>query len=73
MYAEDHNPPHFHAKYAGQDVAVETGSLAVVAGRLPTRPMRLVQAWAAMHQAELAENWDRMVAGQRPVEIGPLP
>ena len=40
QYADDHSPPHFHAKYAGQDVAVEIEALEVLVGRLPNRAMR---------------------------------
>jgi hypothetical protein len=73
LYGNDHNPPHFHAKYAGQDVAVEIASLEVLFGRLPTRAMRLVHEWAALHQLELMENWQRLQSGREAIQIEPLP
>jgi hypothetical protein len=73
LYADDHNPPHFHARYAGQDVAVDIATLDVLVGRLPHRAMRLVLEWAALHRAELMENWNRLQAGESAFEVEPLP
>jgi hypothetical protein len=70
---DDHSPPHFHAKYAGQDAAIDIRTLEALVGRLPARAMRLVQEWAAVHRSELLGNWDRLQAGQFPAEIDPLP
>lgn len=58
MFAKDHLPPHFHAKY-GEFIAVldiETGDIRE--GKLPRRAMRLVQDWAELHKAELFKNWE---------------
>ena len=42
MYFSDHNPPHFHAYYAGEDAyyagkdaLIHIQTLAVIAGKLP--------------------------------------
>jgi hypothetical protein len=42
MFFEDHNPPHFHARYAGDKVAIEIESLRVLEGQLPPRALGLV-------------------------------
>ncbi len=58
MFAKDHVPPHFHAKY-GEYIGVlniETGEL--IEGGLPRRALRLVQDWAELHKAELYKNWE---------------
>lgn len=47
-------------------------TLDVLAGMLPRRQQRLVEAWAELHQAELAINWQRLQAGQMPMPIAPL-
>jgi Domain of unknown function (DUF4160) len=73
QYPNDHNPPHFHAKYAGADVAIEIESLQVLVGRVPPRAMALVREWAAQHQQELMENWNNLRAGQNATAIEPLP
>ena len=43
MYYRDHPPPHFHAKYGGDEaiIAIDTGE--VLAGRLPPRALGLVE------------------------------
>jgi hypothetical protein len=73
LYGDDHNPPHFHAKYAGQDVVIGIHSLEVIAGRLPERALALVLEWAEGHRAELLEAWNRVQTGQLPGQIEPLP
>jgi hypothetical protein len=73
LYPDDHNPPHFHAKYGGQDVAVEMRSGEVLVGRLPGRAMRLVQEWASQHQQELLAAWNHLQSGELPGQIEPLP
>ena len=73
LYADDHNPPHFHARYAGQDAAIEIATLEVLVGRLPGRAMRLVVEWGELHKAEMMVNWNRLKAGQSAVEVEPLP
>ena len=53
MHIPDHEPPHFHALYSGQEALVEIDSLSVIRGRLPTRALRLVTEWASLHGDEL--------------------
>jgi hypothetical protein len=53
-----HARPHFHARYAGRAASVDfTG--AVIAGSLPGRALALIAEWAALHEGELAANWER--------------
>ena len=56
MYWRDHAPPHFHAKYQGQEVTVQIES-GRVEGQINYRALALVQEWRQLHVAELAENW----------------
>lgn len=44
----------------------------VIAGSLPTRQRRLVEAWAELHQQELLDDWTRLQQGRAPVPIDPL-
>jgi Domain of unknown function (DUF4160) len=73
MYFDDHAPPHFHARYGGQEalILIETGDL--YAGALPGRALRLVREWLAAHHDELARNFDRGVALEPLETIAPLP
>ena len=72
MYWDDHNPPHFHAFYAGEQALVDINSLSLFAGRLSPRAFGLVMEWATLHQQELLADWHR-AQGQGALEkIEPL-
>ena len=72
IYFTDHGPPHFHAKYSGDQVLVDITSLYVMEGRLPARARRLVLEWASLHRDELWVAWDRAQRGESPGKIAPL-
>ena len=72
MYFDDHNPPHFHAIYSGHEVEIGIAPLTITRGRFPQRPLGRVLKWAALHRAELLENWDRLHNDELPHRIDPL-
>jgi hypothetical protein len=72
MYFNEHNPPHFHARYGNDKVEIDIESLSVLAGRLPPRAMGLVIEWASRHQAELMEDWKLARAQAELRKIEPL-
>jgi hypothetical protein len=72
MFFDDHNPPHFHARYGGDKVAIEIESLRILEGQLPSRALGLVIEWASQHQSELLENWDLAKNNQALKKISPL-
>jgi hypothetical protein len=75
MYAEagsPHHVAHFHA-YCQDEVGIfSIDPVELIAGSLPRRQMRLVEAWAELHQAELITDWDRLQNGRKPAPIEPL-
>jgi len=72
MFWDDHNPPHFHAFYGGEEALVEINAPSLFAGTLSPRALGLVIEWASLHQRELQEDW-RRAQGQEPlVKIEPL-
>jgi hypothetical protein len=72
MFWDDHNPPHFHAFYAGEEVLIDINTLSVFAGHLSPRALGLVIEWATLHQRELQDDW-RRAQGRQPLErIEPL-
>ena len=73
MFFNEHNPPHFHAFYTGEEVLIEMNFLAVFAGRLPPRALGLLIEWATLHQEELLANWDRAREHETLLRIDPLP
>jgi hypothetical protein len=72
MFFDDHNPPHFHAEYAGGLALIDIRTLAVFSGRLPPRAMGLVIEWATRHREELLADWERAQAQQDLRPIAPL-
>ena len=72
MYYSDHNPPHFHAEYAGYKCLVDVLSGCVLQGALPSRQLKLVLAWNELHRDELMQNW-ALAQDARPLNrIDPL-
>lgn len=59
MFYDDHNPPHFHALYGGDEAIIGIGTLSLIAGHLPPRAMGLVVEWALLHEAELIREWEK--------------
>jgi hypothetical protein len=75
MYLIDiqhHNLPHFHAKYAEFEASIRIEDGEVLAGELPRKQLRLVQAWIELHRDELQADWELAVAGENPYKITPL-
>ncbi|HEY3052933.1 MAG TPA: DUF4160 domain-containing protein [Thermoanaerobaculia bacterium] len=52
----EHEPPHFHARYAGGKVTVRISD-GYIDGKLPPRALALILEWWNLHREELAENW----------------
>jgi hypothetical protein len=48
-------------------------TLAVLAGELPARALRLMHEWAQPHRAELEANWEAARARAPLASIEPLP
>lgn len=64
--------PHFHARYGDDEASIDIEELAVIAGRIPPRALRLVIDWAGAHQHELRENWQRARRHESLQKIDPL-
>jgi hypothetical protein len=75
MYVEaggPHRRPHFHTYY-GDEVAIYALSpIELMAGSLPRRQRRLVEAWAELHEDELLADWQLLQSGRVPLPIAPL-
>ena len=56
MFYEDHNPPHFHARYSDAQAVIKIDDFTVLEGFLPPRALGLVVEWAARHKTELINN-----------------
>ena len=72
MYYQDHNPPHFHARYQENNAEYNIKTLDVIAGDLPSRAHSLVLEWASQHREELLENWNKASVPDSLKKIEPL-
>ena len=75
MFAEvgaEHHVPHFHAYYQEEVGIFSIDPVEMIAGSLPRRQKRLVEAWAELHQIELMTDWDTLQQGKLPRPIEPL-
>ncbi len=72
MYWKDHNPPHFHAIYAGDEALVTIADGTVLAGSLPRTAARLVREWTQLRQEDLMANWDRAQTPDSLLPVEPL-
>jgi hypothetical protein len=72
MYFDDHGPPHFHARHPEGEAKIRIDTLEPIESTLGRRQLRLVLAWAELHQRELMENWRFARAGETLSEIEPL-
>jgi hypothetical protein len=67
-----HSLPYIHAKYAEFEASVCIADGEVLAGELPRKQLRLVQAWIELRRDELLADWDLAVNGENPYKIAPL-
>jgi hypothetical protein len=72
MFYSEPGVPHFHARYERQTASIAIETLALLSGSLPPRALGMVLEWAALHRAELLEDWRLMREEQRPRPIPPL-
>ncbi len=75
MYLLDnkhHNLPHIHAKYTEFEASISIEDGEILAGKLPRKQLRLVQAWIELYRDELMANWEISISGDNPYKINPL-
>ena len=72
IFFEDHNPPHFHARYGKDKIVVEIASLRILDGNLQPRALGLVIEWASQHKDELLYVWELAKNKQPLQKIDPL-
>ena len=66
------NPAGSLTKYAEFEVSISIESGEILAGELPRKQLRLVQAWMELHYDELMADWELAVGGELPYKIAPL-
>jgi len=69
---DEHNPPHFHARYGEYNGLFLIKELRMSEGNLPKKVKNLVLEWADDHRDELMEDWNLARAEQPLLKIEPL-
>ena len=72
MYFDDHDPPHFYARHPNGEAKIRIDTLEPLDSTLQRGQLRIVLAWAELHQTELLANWRRARAGDTLNDIEPL-
>ena len=66
-----HNKPHVHVEYNEYEASVGIDG-ELLAGSIPVKQLKMVQAWLAIHEDELYRAWNHAVRGEPLGKIEPL-
>ncbi len=69
---ERHHTPHIHVRYQGAKASIAIDDGDVLAGKIPAKQLKLVQAWVEIHREELLADWELAQNGEEPFRIAPL-
>jgi hypothetical protein len=67
-----HHLPHIHVRYSGEKASISIADGSILAGSLPSRQLKMVQAWIEIHKDELYADWELAVSGEELFRIEPL-
>lgn len=67
-----HNLPHIHVEYQSENAVISIPEGELLEGQLPSKKLKLVQAWIAIHEEELMANWALAIKGEPIFNIEPL-
>ena len=68
---KQHNKPHIHVSYGEHNASIGIDG-ELLAGELPVKQFKLVQAWLVLHEEELYTAWNKAIQGQQFEKIDPL-
>ena len=73
---DDHNPPHFHVEYGGDEMLHMEMRRIVdaepMAGDLPAKQKKMILGWAVLRHDELMENWKLAEQKKELFQIDPM-
>lgn len=72
MDTQQHNLPHLHVEYQGNEAVISIPDGNLIEGVLPPKKLKMVQAWIAIHEDELMADWDLAAKGEPIYPIAPL-
>lgn len=71
MDNSQHNKPHIHVCYGDYEASVGIDG-ELLAGSMPIKQLRIIQAWVIIHEDELYRAWNMAVKGEAFGRIEPL-
>jgi len=60
IFADDHNPPHFHIVTPDCKISVRIVDFEILAGRMNRRDFEIAMKWANQNKKVLENEWDRL-------------
>jgi len=69
---KQHKLPHIHVTYQGFEAVFSIPNGELIAGDLPPKKIKLVQAWIIMHEEDLMTNWELAINEKNIFRIDPL-
>ena len=67
-----HNLPHIHVRFSGDKASIAIDDGRILAGGIPQKQLKMVQAWIEIHKDELYADWELAAIGEQPFCIAPL-
>jgi Domain of unknown function (DUF4160) len=58
MWPNDHNPPHFHVRFAGKTGKFDIATGVMIKGTLNRKTVKKVRTWTIANQAMLLQAWN---------------
>ena len=68
----EHNSPHIHVRYQDFKAVFGIPDGNLLAGLLPPKKRKLVEAWIEIHHEELMADWSLAIEGKELFRIDPL-
>ena len=69
---KQHKLPHIHAQFQDYEAVFSIPDGELIAGNLPPKKMKMVQAWIVMHEEDLVANWELATNEKNIFRIEPL-
>ena len=69
---KEHHSPHIHIRYGEYRATFEIETAKLLAGNIPPKQKRLIQAWIEIHKEELLADWQLAIEGSQVFPIDPL-
>jgi hypothetical protein len=66
---KEHNPPHIHVFYQGEESTFELKSGNLIEGKIPNNKQKLVEAWIELRREDLMADWELCQNGEQPFKI----